>query len=159
MLRRRLFHLLVPVLVLSMLLAGCAAPAAAPAQPAAEGDAAAGEAMADADNWWAQAAEAAGCSGTTIFGVSESTPPSTYAARDLAAAFEAESGIKVEQELTSWDEMYAKGINDMQAGTGIYDFWLFGTGLRLRRLGQRVADQHHPIAGRQSRASISRFRS
>ena len=79
--------------------------------------------MADADNWWAQAAEAAGCSGTTIFGVSESTPPSTYAARDLAAAFEAESGIKVEQELTSWDEMYAKGINDMQAGTGIYDFW------------------------------------
>ena len=32
------------------------------------------------------------------------------------------SGIKVELETTSWDEMYDKAIKDMQAGTGIYDF-------------------------------------
>jgi multiple sugar transport system substrate-binding protein len=39
-----------------------------------------------------------------------------------AQAFEAETGIKVELEATSWDQMYSKAINDMQAGTGIYDF-------------------------------------
>ncbi len=40
----------------------------------------------------------------------------------LAPAFKAATGIKVELEPTSWDEMYTKAINDMQAGTGIYDF-------------------------------------
>ena len=58
----------------------------------------------------------------TLQGVTESTPPSNYAKDVLAPAFEAETGIKVELETTSWDQMYSKAINDMQAGTGIYDF-------------------------------------
>lgn len=60
--------------------------------------------------------------GVTIRGVSESTPPSKYAAEVLAPAFEKETGIKVEFETTSWDQMYDKAIKDMQANTGIYDF-------------------------------------
>jgi multiple sugar transport system substrate-binding protein len=109
-----LFGLVSVIVVLAMLLAACAAavPAAAPAEPAAGGEA----------SWWKTAAEAAGCVGVTIKGISESTPPSRFAAEVLGKAFEAESGIKVELEPTSWDEMYNKAINDMQAGTGIYDF-------------------------------------
>jgi multiple sugar transport system substrate-binding protein len=72
------------------------------------------------DDWWATAG--APYAGTTIHGVTESTPPSTYAAHELAQQFEAATGIKVDLELTSWDQMYDKGIKDMQAGTGIYDF-------------------------------------
>ncbi|MBE2237742.1 MAG: extracellular solute-binding protein [Caldilineaceae bacterium] len=103
------------LVLLSMVLSACtvAAPAPQPAAPAAES----GEA-----SWWRTASQAAGCEGVTIRGVSESTPPSRYAADVLAASFEAETGIKVELEATSWDEMYTKAINDMQAGTGIYDF-------------------------------------
>jgi multiple sugar transport system substrate-binding protein len=40
----------------------------------------------------------------------------------LVAPFEKETGIKVEFEVTSWDEMYTKAIRDMEAATGIYDF-------------------------------------
>jgi len=70
--------------------------------------------------WWKQAA--ALYKGITIRGVSESTPPSK-AVRDYAAReFEKLTGIKVQFELTSWDEMYTKSINDMSRGTGIYDF-------------------------------------
>ncbi|MFO7631710.1 MAG: extracellular solute-binding protein [Caldilinea sp.] len=103
------------LILLSMVLSACTAavPAAQPAAPAAEG----GEA-----SWWRTAAEAAGCEEVTLVGVTESTPPSRYAAENLAGAFEAETGIKVELETTSWDQMYSKAINDMQAGTGIYDF-------------------------------------
>jgi multiple sugar transport system substrate-binding protein len=96
--------------------------APAPAAPApAEGEApAAGEAA--ADNWWRTAAEAAGCVGVTINGISESTPPTRFASEVLAPQFAELSGITVQLEPTSWDEMYSKAINDMQAGTGIYDF-------------------------------------
>jgi multiple sugar transport system substrate-binding protein len=72
------------------------------------------------DSWWAQAAEP--YAGTVIRGVSESTPPSTYVRDVLAPRFEKETGIKVEFEVTSWDQMYNKAIKDMEAGTGIYDF-------------------------------------
>ncbi|HVZ17755.1 MAG TPA: extracellular solute-binding protein [Terriglobales bacterium] len=72
------------------------------------------------ESWWKTAA--APYAGITIHGVTESTPPSNYAANYLAAQFEAETGIKVALETTSWDQMYDKGIKDMQAGTGIYDF-------------------------------------
>lgn len=116
MLKHRMTVMLSVLVLLSMVLSACtvAAPAAQPAAaPAAEG----GEA-----SWWRTAAEAAGCQDVTIRGISESTPPSRYAAEVLAPAFEAETGIKVELEPTSWDEMYSKAINDMQAGTGIYDF-------------------------------------
>jgi multiple sugar transport system substrate-binding protein len=70
--------------------------------------------------FWAQAAQP--YAGVTIRGISESTPPSRYAAEVLAPAFEKETGIKVEFEVTSWDQMYDKPIKDMEANTGIYDF-------------------------------------
>ncbi len=115
MMKNKMAVMISILVLMSMVLSACtaAAPVAQPAAPAAD----AGEA-----SWWRTASQAAGCEGVTIRGVSESTPPSRYAAEVLAAAFEAETGIKVELEATSWDEMYSKAINDMQAGTGIYDF-------------------------------------
>jgi multiple sugar transport system substrate-binding protein len=59
--------------------------------------------------------------GVTLHGVTESTPPSNYIKDVLAPEFEKKTGIKVEIETTSWDQMYDKGIKDMEAGTGIYD--------------------------------------
>ncbi|HEY1386798.1 MAG TPA: extracellular solute-binding protein, partial [Dongiaceae bacterium] len=59
--------------------------------------------------------------GVTIHGVSESTPPSNYVKDVLGPAFEKATGIKVEFETTSWDQMYDKAIKDMEAKTGIYD--------------------------------------
>ncbi|MCY3779539.1 MAG: extracellular solute-binding protein, partial [Chloroflexi bacterium] len=75
---------------------------------------------ADMHGWWAEAA--APYAGVTIRGVSESTPPSNYVADVLAAQFTELTGINVEFETTSWDQMYSKAINDMEANTGIYDF-------------------------------------
>jgi multiple sugar transport system substrate-binding protein len=72
------------------------------------------------DDWWKEAA--APYAGVTIKGISESTPPSNYAAEVLGPQFEKLTGIKVEFETTSWGEMYDKAIKDMQAGSGIYDF-------------------------------------
>jgi multiple sugar transport system substrate-binding protein len=59
--------------------------------------------------------------GVTLHGVTEATPPSNYLSRVLTKDFERKTGIKVEIETTSWDQMYDKAIRDMQAGTGIYD--------------------------------------
>ena len=59
--------------------------------------------------------------GVTLRGVTESTPPSSYISDVLAKEFEEKTGIKVEIETTSWDQMYDKAIKDMEAGTGIYD--------------------------------------
>ncbi|MFO1142535.1 MAG: extracellular solute-binding protein [Amaricoccus sp.] len=59
--------------------------------------------------------------GVTLHGVTESTPPSNYIKDVLAPQFEKATGIKVEIETTSWDQMYDKAIKDMEAGTGIYD--------------------------------------
>lgn len=60
--------------------------------------------------------------GVTIRGVSESTPPSNYVKEVIAPAFTKATGINVEFEATSWDQMYDKAIKDMEANTGIYDF-------------------------------------
>ena len=57
--------------------------------------------------------------GTTIRGISENTPASTYVKDVLAPAFEAETGIKVEMEATSYDRMSSLPIEDMEAGTSI----------------------------------------
>jgi len=73
-----------------------------------------------AGSWWAQAA--APYKDVTIKGISESTPPSKYMQEVLAKSFMEETGINVEFEVTSWDEMYDKEIKDMEVGTGIYDF-------------------------------------
>ena len=70
--------------------------------------------------WWTKAAEP--YKGATITGVSESTPPSNYVRDVLAPAFTEATGIDVEFEATSWDQMYDKAIKDMEANTGIYDF-------------------------------------
>ncbi len=59
--------------------------------------------------------------GVTLHGVTESTPPSNYIKDVLAPEFEKKTGIKVEIETTSWDQMYDKAIKDMEAQTGIYD--------------------------------------
>ncbi len=71
-------------------------------------------------DWWKKAAEP--YKGMTIRGVSESTPASKAVADIAAKEFEEVTGIKVEFEPTSWDQMYTKAINDIQAGSGIYDF-------------------------------------
>jgi multiple sugar transport system substrate-binding protein len=72
------------------------------------------------DDWWATAGKP--YAGVTLHGVSESTPPSNYAAKEVAAAFEKRTGIKVQLETTSWDLQYDKAIKDMEAKTGVYDF-------------------------------------
>lgn len=59
--------------------------------------------------------------GVTLRGVTESTPPSNFVKDVLAKQFEEKTGIKVELETTSWDQMYDKAIKDMEAKTGIYD--------------------------------------
>ncbi|RWA69137.1 extracellular solute-binding protein [Mesorhizobium sp.] len=79
-----------------------------------------GTALADSnDDFWAKAAEP--YKGVVLHGVTESTPPSNYIKDVLAPEFEKKTGIKVEIETTSWDQMYDKAIKDMEAGTGIYD--------------------------------------
>lgn len=77
-----------------------------------------GAAFAD-DAFWAEAGKP--YAGVVLHGVTESTPPSNYIKDVLAPEFEAKTGIKVEIETTSWDQMYDKAIKDMEAGTGIYD--------------------------------------
>ncbi|MCP4165719.1 MAG: extracellular solute-binding protein [Chloroflexi bacterium] len=118
--KSKMWTILSLFVVMSMLVA-CAAVPAAPAAPVAE-EPAAEEPVAEDMSWWAQAAETAGCVGTTITGISESTPPSNYSADVIAPQFEEESGIKVEFETTSWGEMYDKELKDMQSGAGVYDF-------------------------------------
>jgi multiple sugar transport system substrate-binding protein len=65
--------------------------------------------------WWQEAGQA--FAGTTLHGVSESTPPSNYVREVLAPRFTELTGINVELETTSWDQMYDKAIRDMEAGT------------------------------------------
>ena len=79
---------------------------------------------------WAQAraqaatfAEAAApYKGVTIRGISESTPSSNYAKDVIGKAFTEATGIELQFETTSWDQMYDKAIKDMEAKSGIYDF-------------------------------------
>ncbi|MGR3660171.1 MAG: extracellular solute-binding protein [Paracoccaceae bacterium] len=79
-----------------------------------------GPAFADAyQDSWKKAAEP--YQGVTLHGVTESSPPSLYIREVLAPEFEALTGIRVDIETTSWDQMFDKAIKDMEAGTGIYD--------------------------------------
>ena len=71
------------------------------------------------EDWWRQAG--AQFDGVTLRGVTESTPPSNFISDVLAPRFEELTGIRVDVETTSWDQMYDKAIKDMEAGTGIYD--------------------------------------
>ena len=119
------FWTILSLIVILSTMAACVAPVApAPAAPAAQAPAAteAPAAAAPAESWWTQSAKEAGCVGKTIKGISESTPPSKFAADPIAKEFTKETGINVEFETTSWDQMYNKAIQDMEAGTGVYDF-------------------------------------
>ena len=71
------------------------------------------------DAFWKEAA--APYQDVTLHGVTESTPPSNYIREVLAPQFEELTGIRVDIETTSWDQMYDKAIKDMEAATGIYD--------------------------------------
>ena len=71
------------------------------------------------DEFWKKAAEP--YQGVTIRGVTESSPPSMFIREVLAPQFEELTGIRVDIETTSWDQMYDKGIKDMESGSGIYD--------------------------------------
>ena len=71
------------------------------------------------EDWWKEAG--AQFNGVTLRGVTESTPPSNFISDVLAPKFEELTGIRVDVETTSWDQMYDKAIKDMEAGTGIYD--------------------------------------
>jgi multiple sugar transport system substrate-binding protein len=71
------------------------------------------------DAFWKKAA--APYKGVTLRGVTESSPPSMYIREVLAPEFEKLTGIRVDVETTSWDQMFDKAIKDMEAGTGIYD--------------------------------------
>ncbi len=113
MLQRKGLRLLSLLAVVSMLISACVS-AVPSAPPAADSSAATG------GDWWATAA--APYKGVTIRGVSESTPPSNFVKDVLAKQFTEKTGINVEFETTSWDQMYDKAIKDMEANTGIYDF-------------------------------------
>lgn len=78
------------------------------------------QALAADDDFWAKAGEP--YKGTTIRGVSESTPSSNWAKDVIAKEFTEKTGIQIQFETTSWDQMYDKAIKDMEAGSGIYDF-------------------------------------
>ncbi|WP_136684043.1 extracellular solute-binding protein [Falsirhodobacter xinxiangensis] len=80
---------------------------------------ASGAAFAQDDEFWKKAAEP--YQGVTLRGVTEATPPSNYVREVLAPQFEELTGIRVDIETTSWDQMYDKAIKDMESGTGIYD--------------------------------------
>ena len=104
----------------AFLLSACAAEEVAPTN--AGGSTESASALNEADQWFADAAEEFLCVGETLTGVTENTPPGQYVQDTIIPAFEAATGMTVNLETTSWDEMYAKAINDMEAATGIYDF-------------------------------------
>jgi multiple sugar transport system substrate-binding protein len=85
----------------------------------ASGGAMAQDVQIENEEWWQEAG--AQFEGVTLRGVTESTPPSNFVGDVLAPKFEELTGIRVDIETTSWDQMYDKAIKDMEAGTGIYD--------------------------------------
>lgn len=74
------------------------------------------------DQWFADASDALQCRGVTLNAVTENTPPGAFVKDQIIPAFEAATGMTVNFETTSWDEMFTKAINDMEANAGVYDF-------------------------------------
>ena len=89
--------------------------------------------------------------GVTLHGVTESTPPSNYIKDVLAPEFEEKTGIKVEIETTSWDQMYDKAIKDMEAQTGIYDMVYIEQDIIYAYLAAQLPRRHHQGAEGRSR--------
>jgi multiple sugar transport system substrate-binding protein len=102
---------------LALILSACAAEPAETTGSSGGGSGAA--ALSEADQWFSDASDTLECRGSTLSGVTENTPPGAYVKDTIIPAFEAATGITVNLETTSWDEMYSKAINDMEAGTGI----------------------------------------
>lgn len=107
-------------LILSLLPAACNQSANPTTPPSNAGGALLSTPQQNNLNHLAQAAKP--YQGLTIHGISEDTPASTYVKEVLAPAFEAETGIKVDMEVTSYDRVSSLPIQDMEAGAGIYDF-------------------------------------
>lgn len=107
---------------LALILAACAPADDSGTTGTTSGSGTTASSLSEADQWFADAAESLECVGTTLNGVTENTPPGAYVKDTIIPAFEAATGITVDLETTSWDEMYSKAINDMEAATGIYDF-------------------------------------
>jgi multiple sugar transport system substrate-binding protein len=105
---------------LALILAACAGGSDTSGSSSSSGGSSAS--LSEADQWFADASDALECRGTTLNGVTENTPPGAYVKNTIIPAFEAATGVTVNLETTSWDEMYSKAINDMEAATGIYDF-------------------------------------
>lgn len=61
-------------------------------------------------------------SGIILKGISEDTPASKHIRDVLAPAFQAQTGIQIELEITSYSDMYERSLLDLQQGTGTYDF-------------------------------------
>ncbi len=72
------------------------------------------------DNWFATTAE--NYAGITLRGVTEDTAASHYVKNILIPAFEQETGIRIDLELASWEEMYDKSIRDLSQKNATYDF-------------------------------------
>lgn len=79
-------------------------------------------ALSASDQWFADASKALQCEGTTLNAVTENTPPGAFVKETIIPAFQAATGMVVNFETTSWDEMFTKAINDMEANAGVYDF-------------------------------------
>jgi len=104
------------------------------------------ETMVKDSDWWKKAAEP--YKGVTIKGISESTPPSRAMMEVAGPQFEELTGIKVEFEVTSWDEMYNKTIQDMQTGSGIYDFVYVEQDIIFAYLDQKWLTNLTPFVGK-----------
>ncbi|MEM2123529.1 MAG: hypothetical protein QXE79_07840 [Candidatus Bathyarchaeia archaeon] len=66
---------------------------------------------------WVEAAKP--YKGTTIHLIAETTPTPVWTAKTFAPEFEALTGIKVEAENVSYDEMFRKEITDCEEKSGI----------------------------------------
>lgn len=71
------------------------------------------------ESWWKEAAKP--YAGTTIRWISESTPPSVAIDKATIKDFEDLTGIKVEDELTFYDDVHTKCMMDFNSHTGKYD--------------------------------------
>ena len=71
----------------------------------------------------------------------------------IAPEFEELTGISVELETTSWDEMRNKALNDMENNTGVYDFIYGGGAEHFYRLN--VTATPHISSPAAMRAAIS----
>ncbi|MEW5957547.1 MAG: extracellular solute-binding protein, partial [Chloroflexota bacterium] len=114
--------LFIPAMLVALLLGACQPGVIEPAsaEPAGAASSLVVSKPQSTSNFLAEAAKP--YRGLVIRGISENTPASTYVRDVLAPAFEQETGIKVDLEVTTYDRMYSLPIQDMEAGTGIYDF-------------------------------------